>query len=74
MRDTITIDVKKFLSARKLIREMDIHYATLHKWIDDGTLPLRIRIGRRMYFAKTDLATSLLAEQMLEAPPVGVNS
>ena len=50
MKELITIGGRDYIPATKLKERFGIAYSSLYTWIENGTLPRPLKLGRRLYF------------------------
>jgi predicted DNA-binding transcriptional regulator AlpA len=60
MKELIEIGGRKYIPAAKVMGRFGIGYKAMYTWIEKGTLPHPIKLGRRMYFDLHEIDERLL--------------
>jgi predicted DNA-binding transcriptional regulator AlpA len=60
MKELIEISGRKYITAARVMSHFGIGYKAMYTWIENGTLPHPIKLGRRMYFDPQEIDEKLL--------------
>jgi predicted DNA-binding transcriptional regulator AlpA len=60
MKELIAIGGCEYITAAKIMSRFGIGYKAMYTWIENGTLPHPIKLGRRMYFDNHEIDERLL--------------
>ena len=61
MKELIEIGGREYVPAAKIMIRFGIGYKAMYGWIENGTLPRPIKLGRRWYFDHHEVDERLLA-------------
>ena len=60
MKELIEIGGREYIPAAKVMGRFGIGYKAMYMWIENGTFPRPIKLGRRMYFDHHEIDKRLL--------------
>ena len=63
MKQIVILQGQEFISRRHIREMFGVGQTTIHRWGLRGLLPMPIRLGRALYYAKADLEARLAQNQ-----------